>query len=298
MRDLYLGLLISLLIHALVVVAIWHYMGSYPVGTIIPVRVVLSGEGGTEAGTATSAYKGKAAREGGGGRKADGEGRRDEGRRAMDNEPQSVGARARVQEQNEEGRGKREEGQPKQDARPLRLDDGRLKMDGRETADAKKQAEERSVAGQAIKDGPVGRPGSPSGADHGAYGGRAGTDGGAGTPSYGVRTSTAALSGRGTGPGGDSLSGQIDERLYKEIRDRVMKNVEYPERARRTGLEGKVVTSFTLREDGSIVDAKVVKSSGSTVLDEAALKALARSSFKQKRERSVSVVLPIEYKLK
>jgi len=77
-----------------------------------------------------------------------------------------------------------------------------------------------------------------------------------------------------------------------------MKNVEYPERARRTGLEGKVVTSFTLREDGSIVDAKVVKSSGSAVLDEAALKALARSSSKQKRERSVSMVLPIEYKLK
>ena len=267
MRDLYCGLLISLLIHALVLVAIWHYMGSYPVGTIIPVRVVLSGEGGTGAGTATSAYSRQA-------------------------------ARALLQEQREEGRGKREEGRPKQDARPLRSDEGRPKIDGREMADAKKQAEERSVAGQTIKDGPVGQPGSPSGADHGVYGGRAGTDGGAGTPSYDVRTSTAALSGRGAGPGGDSLSGQVDERLYKEIRDRVMKNVEYPERARRTGLEGKVVTSFTLREDGSIVDAKVVKSSGSAVLDEAALKALARSSSKQKRERSVSMVLPIEYKLK
>ncbi len=64
------------------------------------------------------------------------------------------------------------------------------------------------------------------------------------------------------------------------------------------GWEGRVIVSFTVYEDGSIRDARIVQSSGTLVLDDAAKEALRKSTIRTQFAKRVQVVLPIEYKLK
>jgi len=109
--------------------------------------------------------------------------------------------------------------------------------------------------------------------------------------------SLASLDHAGAGISGDA-SGGGQARMLREIRDSIMKNVVYPEKARRMGWEGKVILSFTVYEDGSIRDARIMQSSGVLVLDDAAKEALGRSTLRTQFAKRVQVVLPIEYKLK
>lgn len=107
---------------------------------------------------------------------------------------------------------------------------------------------------------------------------------------------------QGGGPGGTktlnySLSGGADERHFSFIRDTIMQGIVYPERARRMGWEGKVVLSFSVRENGSVTDVKVVASSGFPVLDESARETISRTSFRKKVPVRLYVLLPVEYKL-
>jgi periplasmic protein TonB len=126
----------------------------------------------------------------------------------------------------------------------------------------------------------VGTPGSGS-----AQGGAGGTNvaslGHAGSPGV-----------SGDAPGGGQAV------ILREIRDSIMKNVIYPDRARRMGWEGRVIVSFTVYEDGSIRDARIVQSSGTLVLDDAAREALRKSTIRTQFAKRVQVMLPIEYKLK
>jgi protein TonB len=77
-----------------------------------------------------------------------------------------------------------------------------------------------------------------------------------------------------------------------------MKNVMYPDKARRMGWEGRVIVSFTVHEDGSIRDSRVVQSSGTLLLDDAAKEALRKSTVRNRFAKKVQVILPIDYKLK
>lgn len=95
-----------------------------------------------------------------------------------------------------------------------------------------------------------------------------------------------------SGPGG------ADERHYSFIRDTIMQGIAYPERARRMGWQGRVLLSFTVRENGSIDDVKVVTSSGFPVLDENARETIVRTNFRKKVPVRLYVLLPVEYKLR
>jgi periplasmic protein TonB len=95
-----------------------------------------------------------------------------------------------------------------------------------------------------------------------------------------------------SGPGG------ADERHFSFIRDTIMQGIVYPERARRQGLEGKVILSFTVRENGSIDDVKVVTSSGFLILDDNARETISRTNFRKKVPVKLYVLLPVEYKLR
>ena len=114
------------------------------------------------------------------------------------------------------------------------------------------------------------------------------------------RSGYASVAGIGRGGAGGSadLAGGGHATILGQIRDSVMKNVIYPERARRMGWEGKVILSFTVHEDGSIHDARITQSSGSLVLDQAAKEALMKSYIQAQFARKVQVFLPIEYRLK
>lgn len=103
----------------------------------------------------------------------------------------------------------------------------------------------------------------------------------------------------GGGGGTDGYGyGGINISDYGYLRNAIMKNIIYPEKARRMGWEGKVVLSFVINETGSIKDVKILKSSGYPVLDEAAMEAIFKINQFQKKQERLIVQLPVEFRLK
>ncbi|SDP30071.1 energy transducer TonB [Desulforhopalus singaporensis] len=68
-----------------------------------------------------------------------------------------------------------------------------------------------------------------------------------------------------------------DEYMRNLLR-KIVSRKRYPYRARTRHLEGKTVVAFTLLGDGSIEQASLVKSAGSTILDRSALRAVRAAS--------------------
>jgi len=121
--------------------------------------------------------------------------------------------------------------------------------------------------------------------------GSGGLTGGSGAAGYG--RGTGGGGGQGTGKGGG-----INLADYNYVREAVMKNITYPEKARRMGLEGRVIISFVINEAGFINDVKILKSSGYALLDEAVREALFKvHQFRKKPER-LFVQLPVEFRLR
>ncbi|MEO0215409.1 MAG: TonB family protein [candidate division WOR-3 bacterium] len=81
-----------------------------------------------------------------------------------------------------------------------------------------------------------------------------------------------------------------------------MPQVEYPSLALQAGIEGKTVVQMLVDIDGKVIDVQVIKSSGSTLLDEAAISAARKSIFTPARQRDrlvrVWVARTIEFKIK
>lgn len=81
----------------------------------------------------------------------------------------------------------------------------------------------------------------------------------------------------------------------------VSKNLDYPRQAKRMGIEGKVIMSFIVNKDGSIVDVKVLRGIGGGC-DEEAIRVLQESpKWKPGKQRGRAVrqkmTLPIIFKL-
>lgn len=113
---------------------------------------------------------------------------------------------------------------------------------------------------------------------------------------------TGQPSGRGGHGGGDGVflrygSGSAEEGRFYFIRDGVMKNIRYPERARRKGLSGKTLLSFTVTEEGRTRDVRVINGSGFVELDNSAKDAVIRTTFSRKIPHKLFVILPVEYRL-
>jgi protein TonB len=76
---------------------------------------------------------------------------------------------------------------------------------------------------------------------------------------------------------------------------------EYPELARRAGIEGKTVVKALVDVDGSIAEVKVLQTSGNTMLDQAALAAARKATFTPAKQRDkyvrVWVAIPINFSL-
>lgn len=134
--------------------------------------------------------------------------------------------------------------------------------------------------------------------------GKAGSSSGEGEP--GTNISSPAKMGQpavGGGPGGNEGhiirygSGSTDEKTFRYIRDGILKNIKYPEKARRKGLAGKTLLSFMVSEGGSTHDVKIINSSGATELDNSAKEAVVKTRFSHKIPYKLFVILPIEYRL-
>lgn len=127
----------------------------------------------------------------------------------------------------------------------------------------------------------------------------------AGEAAQGRQAVSTASEGAGPGAGRSGVktlnylgAGGADERNFSFIREKIMQSIIYPERARRMGWEGKVTLSFTVLENGSIDNVKIVNSSGFSILDESARDSVAKTNLKRKVPVRLVVLLPVEYRLK
>ena len=93
------------------------------------------------------------------------------------------------------------------------------------------------------------------------------------------------------------------EKMYKEknlakIAQLLQENLYYPRRARKRGIEGEVIVSFTLTKDAKVTAIKVL-SSQSDILSRAAKKTLEELSGEfPKPDEKLTLTVPITYNLK
>ncbi len=84
---------------------------------------------------------------------------------------------------------------------------------------------------------------------------------------------------------------------FAYIKERIEKEFVYPRIARRRGMEGKVIVSFVICEDGTVHDVKIVESSGHKILDDNAIACVKRAAPFPPPPARAELVFPITYKL-
>jgi protein TonB len=88
------------------------------------------------------------------------------------------------------------------------------------------------------------------------------------------------------------------EKALFELRSRIIARKIYPQAARRRNIEGEVVVFLRLDQGGELVDLKVRRSSGSTILDKAALSLIEKViPYEHGLEGGLAVEIPIRYSL-
>jgi periplasmic protein TonB len=139
--------------------------------------------------------------------------------------------------------------------------------------------------------GPAPSQGPASSKDVGGSGGMAAVD--AGAPAGGSREAASGS------PGAYGSEADPSAALSRRLGAFIEENKVYPEAARRRGTRGTVYLSLSVGSGGELIAIKSVKSSGSKLLDEAALK-LLRLAFplKEPPGRRLDLVLAIRYDLK
>lgn len=91
----------------------------------------------------------------------------------------------------------------------------------------------------------------------------------------------ASRTGTGNSPGGvgaGSGTGGAGDPVLAEIRRRIEQAKRYPSQAREQHIEGKVGVRFLIQSNGQVADVKVTRSSGTSVLDAAAVQAVQHSA--------------------
>jgi protein TonB len=77
--------------------------------------------------------------------------------------------------------------------------------------------------------------------------------------------------------------------------------LEYPDMARRAGIEGRVIIQFIVDENGNVQNPQVVRSAGAGGLDEAAVKAIRQMKFSPGMQRGrpvrVQMTQPVVFRL-
>jgi protein TonB len=89
----------------------------------------------------------------------------------------------------------------------------------------------------------------------------------------------------------------VEQRYLREqfayIRERVMERLIYPPLARRQGLTGQVRVEFTIRADGSVEGLRIAVSSGRSLLDQQAVRAVQAAAPFPPPPAPASITLPV-----
>ena len=112
-------------------------------------------------------------------------------------------------------------------------------------------------------------------------------------------TASGAGPGQGSGLGkgtGDGQSGYTKEQ-FVYIRDLVLKRLTYPPEAKKRGWEGVVLVCFVIRENGTVEQLRVMKSSGHEVLDEHAIRTIRSVQPYPRPPVKAELIIPIAFKL-
>ena len=119
---------------------------------------------------------------------------------------------------------------------------------------------------------------------------------------------SASVNGSGSGhvrsasaTGAGNSSEQMRNRYMKEqfeyIKKLIEKSITYPPRAKRMGLTGRVLVTFSILENGYISNEKIVNSSGYDLLDENVLETVRRVQPFPKPPVKAELKIPITYRL-
>lgn len=84
---------------------------------------------------------------------------------------------------------------------------------------------------------------------------------------------------------------------FAYIRDKILRNVSYPDAARRMGWQGKVLLSFIITADGLVREFKIIKSSGFAMLDKSAVETVKDTAPFPKPPVKAQLVILIAYQL-
>ncbi len=88
------------------------------------------------------------------------------------------------------------------------------------------------------------------------------------------------------------------ERIMVKLRGALAAHFVYPMLARQRNWQGEVLLAFRLEQDGRISDARIARSSGHSLLDQAALNALGTvGTLGEMLPRSLTLELPVIYRL-
>jgi periplasmic protein TonB len=111
-------------------------------------------------------------------------------------------------------------------------------------------------------------------------------------------TETGIAGGTSAGSQGkvDKIAVYLQNQFFY-IRKIIAANMIYPETAREKELEGSLLLSFVIQENGSVTEVKIVKSSGHSILDEDAVATIYKSTPFPKPPFPAQLKIPITYKL-
>ena len=102
-------------------------------------------------------------------------------------------------------------------------------------------------------------------------------------------------------PSREQVSAETDTRYEESIvdlRSKILKRKIYPQAARRRNIEGVVLVFLELNKSGELVNLQVVESSGSKILDNAALSLIKKVlPHEHGLNRNLTVEIPVRYTL-
>lgn len=114
-------------------------------------------------------------------------------------------------------------------------------------------------------------------------------------PTPGVKT---RLSARGQDGGNPGNVGQTYLNIhFSYLRERIQKHLCYPTIARKKGWSGKVLVGFTILKNGHVDDLEIKKSCGIKLLDHSAMETVRTACPFPEPPALAKIVIPIMYKL-